>query len=154
MCAVFGAEAGRRLLGTVSGAKFVAASLRKRLVRTGYTVHGLLDVGTTPVSAIMRPAAYGRPEEKVRDAVVRLGQDGVRELLVELEGGRLGMVTDADVRQALGDGVADVDAPLAAVARTPVPAVPAGQLAVEATVEMLAEGTEHLVVVSGERVCG
>ena len=54
-CALLSSQAGRRLLGTETGAAYVAVSMRKRLTYTGHTVHGLLDVGTTPVSAIMRP---------------------------------------------------------------------------------------------------
>ena len=68
-CALFGAEAGRRILGTEAGAAYVANSMRKRLTIAGHTVHGLPDVGTTPVSLIMsagrvlrarRAAARGR----------------------------------------------------------------------------------------------
>ena len=36
----------------------------------------------------------------------------------------------------------------------PVPTVPVGQLAIEATVDMLAAGAEHMVVLDAERVCG
>src|SRR5580704_11846288 len=54
-CAVFGPEDAHRVLGGLTGATFVATSMRQRLTRAGHTVHGLLDVGTTPVSAIMRP---------------------------------------------------------------------------------------------------
>ena len=43
----------------------------------GHTVHGLLDVGTTPVSAIMRPPTFCDPDEPLRDAARRLGRDGV-----------------------------------------------------------------------------
>ena len=39
-------------------------------------------------------------------------------------------------------------------ARSPVPTVPPTQLAIEATVEMLAAGSEHLVVIDGEEICG
>jgi CBS domain-containing protein len=52
-----------------------------------------------------------------------------------------------------GDGV-PLDAPVRTAARGPVPTVPPEQLAIEATVEMLASGGEHVAVVEGERVCG
>ena len=76
-CALLRAAAGRRLLGTEAGARYVAKSMRKRLTRTGHTVHGLPDVGTTPVSAIMRPAVFCEPDAPLRAAVERLGEDGV-----------------------------------------------------------------------------
>ena len=86
-CALFGPSAGRRLLGTEAGAAYVAATMRGRLTHTGQTVHGLLDVGTTPVSAIMRPATFCDPEEPVREAARRLGAAGASALLVALDGG-------------------------------------------------------------------
>src|SRR5580704_5280297 len=57
-CAFFGAEAGRRILGTEAGAAYVAQTMRKRLTIAGHTVHGLPDVGTTPVSLIMSAAEF------------------------------------------------------------------------------------------------
>jgi CBS domain-containing protein len=154
-CALLAPEAGRRVLGTEAGAAYVASTTRKRLTHAGHTVHGLLDVGTTPVSAIMRPAAFCGSERSVRDAAAGLGEDGVSALLVELGEGQLGIVTDAAVRAAVAaDGGAALDRPVGDIARTPVPTVPVGQLAVEATIDMLAAGSEHVAVLDGDRVCG
>jgi CBS domain-containing protein len=83
----------------------------------------------------------------------------VSALLVRLAGDRpederLGILTDACVRAAVAvDGV-PLDAPVRTAAGGPVPTVPPEQLAIEATVEMLASGYEHLAVVEGERICG
>ena len=153
-CALFGAEAGRRILGTEAGAAYVAISMRKRLTVAGHTVHGLPDVGTAPVSLIMSDAEFFDPDEPLRAAATRLGQDGVSALLVRLDDGTLGIVTDASVRSALADDGVPLDAPARAAARSPVPTVPPTQLAVEATVEMLAAGSDHLVVVDGEVIRG
>jgi len=153
-CVMLSAQAGRRVLGTQAGAAYVATTMRGRLTRAGHTVHGLLDVGTTPVSAIMRPPTFAEPTLTLREAARRLGHDGVLALLVELSQGRLGIVTDAEVRAAVADEGVSIDTAVSAVARAPVPTVPAGQLAVEATIDMLAAGTEHVAVLDGERVCG
>jgi CBS domain-containing protein len=153
-CALFERSVGRRILGTEAGAAYVAQTMRKRLTRAGQTVHGLHEVGTTPVSAIMRPATFCDPDALVRDAVDRLGVDGVSALLLRLDGGELAIVTDAEVRTSVaGHGVAP-DAPLHSIARSPVPTVPVDQLAIEATVDMLAAGTEHMAVIDGAGVCG
>jgi CBS domain-containing protein len=153
-CALFPTEAGLRVLGTQAGAAYVARTMRKRLTLAGHTVHGLLDVGTTPVSAIMRAATFCSLEERVRDAAARLSDADTSALLVELGEGRLGIVTDAEIRAAVtGDG-ATLDAPVSAIVRAPVPTVPVAQLAVEATIDMVAAGGEHLAVLDGERVCG
>jgi len=153
-CALFGAEAGRRILGTEAGAAYVANSMRKRLTIAGHTVHGLPDVGTTPVSLIMSRAEFCEPDEPLRAAAARLGQDGVSGLLVRLDGGALGILSDASVRAAVAVEGVPLDSPAAAAVRSPVATVPPTQLAIEATVEMLAAGSEHLAVLDGERVCG
>ena len=152
-CGLLDGPDARRLLGTEAGAAYVARTMRVRLTRTGHTVHGLLDVGTTPVSAIMRPPVFCGADVSVREAARRLGEPGTSALLVRLAGDELAIVTDAELRAVAADG-ASLDAPVSAIARTPVPTAPVGQLAIEATVDMLAAGVEHLAVVDGAPVCG
>jgi CBS domain-containing protein len=153
-CALFAPDAARRVLATEAGVAYVARSLRKRLTRAGHTVHGLHDVGTTPVSAIMRPPVYAEPEETVRSAAQRLGEDHLQALLVAMPDESIGILTDADVRAAVADSRFSADAPARALARAPAPTVPVRQLAIEATVDMLAAGVEHMAVLDGGRVCG
>jgi CBS domain-containing protein len=154
VCARFSAGASRRVLGTEAGAAYVATTLRQRLTRAGHTVHGLLDVGTTPVSAITRPAVFCDPEATIREAADALGEQGVSALLVRLGDDELGIVTDADIRACVVKGAPDFDAPVRKLARSPVATVPAAQLAVEATVDMLAAGEDHVAVLDGERIAG
>ena len=66
----------------------------------------------------------------------------------------IGILTDADVRAAVAGDRMSPEAPAHELARAPAPTVPASQLAIEATVEMLAAGVEHMAVLDGERVCG
>ncbi len=153
-CAFWGVEEGRRVLGTEAGARYVARSMRKRLTRTGHTVHGLLDVATTPVRSIMRPPEFISTGESLGAAAGRLGAEGVSALLVHLEGGELGIVSDAEVRAAVAGQGARLDMPVREFARTPVPTVLAAELAVEATIDMLSADAEHLAVLDGGGVCG
>ena len=153
-CLLLAADASRRLLGTVAGATYVAASMRKRLTGAGHTVHALRDVGTTPVSAIMRAATFCAPDEPLREAAGRLGQNATSALLVQLSADQLGIVTDADVRASVTNGDIGLDAPVSAIARTPVPTVRAEGLAVEAAVDMVAAGAEHLAVTDVRGICG
>ncbi|MGO9956206.1 MAG: putative nucleotidyltransferase substrate binding domain-containing protein, partial [Solirubrobacteraceae bacterium] len=153
-CALLGPAAAWRVLATEAGVAYVARTMRKRLTRAGQTVHGLTDVGTTPVSAIMRPAVFANPEEEVSAAARRLGADGVRALLVTAADGEVGIVTDADIRARVVAGGVPSDAPLRTIARFPAPTVPFDQLAIEATVDMLAAGVEHMAVFADGRVCG
>jgi CBS domain-containing protein len=170
LCALLPATEARAALGTPAGAAYVADTLRKRLVRQGHTVHGLLDVGTTPVSAILRSPAWCAPDERVGVLVDRLGRDGITALLVPLSDGQVGIISDAEVRAAFAaetragagfarglggvPGRALADRGAAEIARVPVPTVPVGQLAVEATVDLLSAGCEHAAVLDGERICG
>ncbi|MGH2870275.1 MAG: putative nucleotidyltransferase substrate binding domain-containing protein [Solirubrobacteraceae bacterium] len=153
-CVWFEPRAARRLLGTEAGVGFVAATMRDRLTHVGEKARAIRDVGTTPVSAIMRPAVFCEPGEPLRSAVEKLGAGGASALLVALDETRLGIVTDADIRARVAAGTTDLDVPVSSIARTPVATVPVGQLAVEATVDMLAAGVEHMPVVERGRICG
>ena len=138
------------MLGTLAGAAYVARTLRWRLTSAGHTVHGLHEVGTTPVSAIMLPAHFVAPETPARSALAALGET---EALL-LAGPPLAIVTDADVRAAAADGRLAPDAPVGTLARDLPATTPVGQLAVEAIVEMLGTGADQLVVLDGDQVCG
>ena len=153
-CALLSASASRRVLATDAGVSYVARTMRTRLTRSGHTVHGLLDVGTTPVSAIMQPAVFCEPDASVHAAARRLDSGEVSALLVRLGGERLGLLSDSDLRGWLARGEDAGEAHVSSIARTPVPTVPVGQLAVEATVDMLAAGSEHVAVLDGARVSG
>jgi CBS domain-containing protein len=156
-CALLGPEVAMRALATEAGARYIATTMRTRLTRTGHTVHGLLDVGTTPVSAIMRPAVFGEPEEPLREAARKLEQPEVSALLLRIADdgpNGLGILADGDIRAWVSREDCSLDAPARAAARSPVPTVPVGQLAVEATVDMLAAGSDHVAVLDHDVVCG
>jgi CBS domain-containing protein len=159
-CALFSAEAGRRVLGTEPGSAYVAQTMRKRLVQTGQTMHGLPEVGSAPVSEIMHPSASFDPEATVREAAVKLSVPGTHALLVRLgsspetaPGADVGVITDADIRAFVAAG-GWLDAPARSIAKTTLPTVRLSEPAIEATVEMLAADTEHAIVLDGQRVCG
>jgi CBS domain-containing protein len=153
-CVLLSTDGSRRVLGTGAGATYIASSMRKRLTGAGHTVHALREVGTTPVSVIMRPATFCDPDEPLREAARRLGRGATSALLVRLGPDELGIVTDADVRAGVADDAVSFDAPVRKIARVPIPTVPAAQLAVEAVVDMLAAGAEHLVVIDAGEVRG
>jgi CBS domain-containing protein len=152
-CALIDAERARRVLGTVAGARYVARTMRRRMTDAGNTVHGLSGVGTTPIAAVMRPPRFADPDMSLRAAAEALGQPGVSELLVALDDGSHGIVTDGQVRAAVA-ACTSLDVPVRAVAGCPVTTVPAAQLAIEATVDMLDAGVEHVAVLDGGQVCG
>ncbi len=151
-CAFLPAPAARRVLGTEAGAKYVAMTMRTRLTGTGHTVHGLIDLGTTPVSMLMQPATFCAPNTSIREAAARLAE--VPALLVHLGEAALGVITDAEVRTAVTAEPGALDAPVRQFARAPLATIPATQLAVDATIDMLASGAGQLAVLDGAQVCG
>src|SRR6185437_11566996 len=153
-CLMLAPAAARRLLATEAGVAYVAWSLRKRLTRAGHTVHGLHDVGTTPVSAIMHAPVYAQATETLRSAAQRLTDEQLQALLVAMPDETVGILTDGDIRAAVADGHFSADVPAHELARSPAPTVPVRQLAIEATVDMLAAGVEHMAVIDAGRVCG
>lgn len=157
-CLLLPPPAALRALATETGARYVATTMRMRLARTGHTVHGLLDVGTTPLSAIMRPPVFCEPDVPLREAARMLAPAEVSALLMRLDGGEqpgtIAILADAELRAYLARADGSLEAPARAAARTPVPTVPVGQLAVEATVDLLASGSEHLVVLDRGELCG
>ena len=158
-CLLLAAADARRVLATEAGVAYVAHTMRQRLTHAGQTVHGLHEVGTTPVSAIMRPPTFAAPDAPLRDGLAALDRPGVTALFVAAGGAdadpeALAILGDAEIRVALAEGRATLETPLGALASTPVATVPVGQLAIEATVDMLAAGAEHLAVLEGGRVCG
>jgi CBS domain-containing protein len=155
LCLLFGPDDARYVFARKEGAAFIASSMRRRLTSAGHTVHGLLDVGTTPISAIMRPPVWCEPDTPVRDAAGSLSQQGLGgALLVSLGDDQLGIVTDAVLRERVLTGDVPLDAPVSAIARVPAPTVPITQIAIEANIDMVAAGSEHAVVLDGGRVAG
>ena len=113
-CLLFAPEAARQILATDAGVSYVAGSLRKRLTRAGHTVHGLHDVGTTPVSAIMRPRRVrrGRGDHALGGAAAGGGSTSKR-CWWRCPTRRSAILTDADVRAAVAGERLSPEAPAA-----------------------------------------
>ena len=144
-CYVLARDAALEALGRPAGVDFVAQSMRERLTRTGHTVHALLELGTVRVpELISRPPLFCEHTTTIRDAAVSMTEHGDSAILVR-EGDRLCIVTDADLRARVVAGDLARDAAVSLVARDAV-RVGAERLAVDAVVDMLESGVDHLVV--------
>ena len=138
-------------LGTPAGVRWVALADRERLTRTGHTVHALPQLDTTRVgSLVLRPPLFCEPETSIREAARTLTARADTAMLVRTPSG-LGIVTDAEIRAKVVAGAIPPDGPVATIARVPLPAVPADQLAIDATIDMLDAGVDHLVVLGDDR---
>jgi len=147
ICIMFGLGEALTVLGSPEGARWHAIADRNRLTRTGHTVHALPQIDTTLVgSLVLRPPLFCEPHTSIREGALLLGEREHRALLVNTPGG-LGIVTDAELRARVVGGDVPADAPLVEVARVPVRSVPADTLAIDATIDMLDAGADHLVVI-------
>jgi CBS domain-containing protein len=145
-CYLIPREPALRLLGTPAGLRFVATSFRERLTRTGHTVHGLREMSTVRIAdLISRPPQFVRADTTIRHAAEVMTEDRVSALLVR-DGSNLYIVTDGELRTKV---VAAGFSPENPVYRITVPAVTVRpeRLAVDAVVDMLDAGVDHLVIV-------
>lgn len=145
-CFAIGREVALEVLGKPAGAVFVAQTMRERLVRTGHTVHGLPEVRTIRIgNLITGPPVLCRPERTIREAASLMSAERVSGLFVSAAG-ELGIVTDTDFRQKVVAGGMSPEAPIATIMSRPVLTVRADRFAVDAALDMLYAGVQHLAV--------
>jgi CBS domain-containing protein len=145
-CYLIEREAALDVLGRPAGAIFVARTMRERLTRTGHTVHGLPEVRTVRIGNLMAgPPVLCRPERTIREAASLMSAEHVSGLLVSVAG-EFGIVTDTDFRQKVVAGFVTPEAPITAIMRRPLLTVREDRYAVDAALDMLYAGVEHLAV--------
>jgi len=150
-CYLLGREAALEVLGRPAGAIFVARTMRERLTRTGHTVHGLPEIRTVRVGNLVPgPPVFCPAEHSVREAA-SLMSDHVSALLVPAEG-EFGIVTDTDFRQKVVTGGVARDAPVTAIMSRPLLTVRLDRYAMDAALDMLYAGVEHLAVTDSRGV--
>lgn len=145
-CYLLPREVALEVLGRPEGTIFVARTMRERLTSTGHTVHGLPEVRTIRIgNLIAAPPVLCRPERTIRDAANLMSAEGVSGLFVPTNGG-LGLVTDADFRQKVVAGSVSPEAPITTIMTRPVLTVRADRFAVDAALDMIYAGVQHLAV--------
>jgi CBS domain-containing protein len=138
------------VLGRPSGAGYLATMFRNRLVQTGHIVHALPELGTIRVADLIgRPPVFADVNATIRHAAEVMNENRVSAVLVR-DGASLSILTDAILRERVVAGEVTAENP---VSRVVAPAVEVGpeRIAVDAVVEMLDAGTDHLVVVDASR---
>src|SRR5262245_30816111 len=111
------------LLGRPSSLRFLARTLLARGRKTGANGAGppVPEVSMQPAAALIRrPPVIVRPETTLRDAARRMNVEEVSSVLVELEGGQYGIVTDRDLRSQVVAGRRTSDDPVTAAMSTPL----------------------------------
>ena len=150
LCYAFAAEDVLHALQGLAGLRFVARSVLL-LPRPGDP-----DISDARVERSEQPAKgligehppVCEPRVPVREAARRMAEHGATSLLVRLEDGNLGIVTDHDLRsRVLAEGLSP-ETPVREVVTTPVVAAGAEDASTELVHSMLDHGIRHLPVLS------
>jgi CBS domain-containing protein len=140
-----------RVLGRPSGIGYVAATLRERLTRAGHTVHALPPLSNVTVADLL----HGEPlfcdaGTTITHAARLMTENDLSAILVR-DGRRISIVTDARLRETVIAGELSPANPVARVVEPAVTVRP-DELVVDAIVEMLDAGSDHVVVVDDRGV--
>lgn len=138
------------VLGRPSGARYLATTFRNRLVQTGHVVHALPELGTMRVAdLITRPPVFSDANATIRHAAEVMNENRTSAILVR-DGQNLSILTDAILRERVVAGAVTPENPVSRVVTRAVQVGP-DSIAVDAVVEMLDAGTDHIVVVDASR---
>jgi CBS domain-containing protein len=144
-CLLLPRDVALRVFAHPAGVRYIASSLRHRLVRTGHTAHALPELGMTRLGALVsRPPVTVDPTSSIREAAAAMTAAHVTAALVRTADG-VGVITDRDLRErVLAQGRAPVEP--VAVAVRPALRAPADRTASEALVDLLDAEARELCV--------
>lgn len=149
-CLLIPRESALTLYARPAGATHLARTFRSRLVHTGHVVHAMPELGTIRVAELItRPPLFCEGSITIRRAAELMTADHGSAILVR-DGENLSILTDGVLRARVVTGEVSAENP---VSRVVQPAVKVGpeRIAVDAVVEMLDKGTDHIAVVDASR---
>jgi CBS domain-containing protein len=151
LCYSLAAEDVIPLLGRPSSLRFLARSLlaRDEPVGEDTAVAPGPEVALQPAGALVRrPPVVCGPEMTLREAAQLMDTQQVSSVLVELEGGQYGIVTDRDLRSRVVAGGLSSDNAVSAAMSAPVVGVGADQTGADVMLTMLDNDIRHVPVFS------
>jgi CBS domain-containing protein len=150
LCYAVAAEDVLPLLTRPAGLRYLARSLLER-PKPGPVVAADVsgfDLAQQPVRALIRDQPLiCEPDVSLRDAAGRMADAGAGSVLVRLEDGQFGIVTDQDLRRVVAGGVS-VDAPVKEAMSAPAFTVGPELNGVDVLLAMLDHGIRHVPVLS------
>lgn len=150
VCILIPRKAAVAVFAGPAGVGYLAASLRQRMVQTGHVVHALPELGTIRVSElIVRPTVFCEGSVTIRRAAQLMTDNHTSAILVR-DGGNVSILTDAVLRERVVAGEMSAGSPVSLIVRPAIQVRPE-HIAVDAVVEMLDAGTDHVVVVDTEK---
>jgi len=146
VCYAIPGERAQLVLRGAAAARYVAMTLRERLTRTGHTVHALPQLATLRVEELItRPPLFCRGDVAIRTAAQIMTENNTSAILVR-DGANLLILTDAALRARVVGADLSPENPVSRVATRAVTVRP-DRLAVDAVIDLLDAGADHLVVV-------
>jgi CBS domain-containing protein len=119
-------------------------------VQTGHVVHALPELGTIRVSELIgRPPVFCEGSVTIQRAAQLMTDNHTSAILVR-DGNNLSILTDAVLRERVVAGEMSAGSPVSLIVRRAIQVGPE-RIAVDAVVEMLDAGSDHIVVVDNER---
>src|SRR6266852_1676066 len=150
VCILIPRESAMAVFTGPAGVGYLAASLRQRMVQTGHVVHALPELGTIRVSELIGgPPVFCEGSVTIRRAAQLMTDNHTSAILVR-DGSNLSILTDAVLRERVVAGEMSAGSPVSLIVRRAIQVGPE-RIAVDAVVEMLDAGTDHIVVVDNTR---
>ncbi len=145
LCYRIPADAVRPLLGRPAGLLFITRSLLAGPGR--YDLEPAVNPAQRPVSELLRPRfVMCPPETSIREAAQWMSEAGATSTVVDLGDGKVGILTDRDLRQRVVAAGLDTGSPISAAMTTPAYTVEADRLGGEVLLDMLERGIRHVPV--------
>lgn len=142
-CLRLPADEVRALLGRPAGLRYVARSLLAPTLLGGDPGP---DPAQRPVGELLRaPLCTAAPSTTIRAAAQRMTGCGASAVVVPLDGGRVGILTDRDLRTVVAEG-SDTAAPVTSAMTAPAWTAAADRLGGEVLLDMLDRGVRHVPV--------
>ena len=157
LCYALAAEDAVPLLARPSGLRFLGRSILDRPRPSGGEVEvGVLDAAEQPARSLIRERpVVCNPELTVRDATRRMEEDGASAVLVRLDDGEFGILTDRDLRSRVIAGGVSPDVPVSEVMTAPAFCIGPDETGADLMLAMLDHDIHHVPVLSaGSEVLG
>jgi CBS domain-containing protein len=149
-CLRLPADDVRALLGRPAGLRYVARSLLAPTLLGSASpgADGGPDPAQRPVGELLRaPLCTARASTTIRAAAQRMTGCGASALVVPLDDGRVGILTDRDLRTVVAEGTDTAD-PVASAMTAPAWTAAADRLGGEVLLDMLDRGVRHVPVLA------
>ncbi len=146
-CLRLPADAVRPLLGRPEGLRYVARSLLASTLLAP-SPHVGPDPTQRAVGELLRaPLCTATPDTPIREAAQSMTACGASAVVVPLGPGRIGILTDRDLRAVIADGT-DISAPVRDAMSAPAWTAAADRLGGEVLLDMLDRGIRHAPVLA------